>query len=127
RRSAADELWDLLGRRRRRCRLAGRRSRCPAARCVPCSRVGCVGETSPSGPATGAGGHVSRIRAFGWFWWDFVVGADRRVAGGLAVGLGLTWLVEHLNISAWWLLPLAVACVLTASVYREARRTRAAD
>ena len=40
------------------------------------------------------------IRAFGRFWWDFVVGDDRRVAAGLAVALALTWLLAHEDVSA---------------------------
>ena len=69
---------------------------------------------------------MRRVRAFGRFWWDFVVGDDRRVAAGLAVGLGLTWLLEHRGISAWWLLPATVAVVLAESVWRESRRVEPA-
>ena len=61
------------------------------------------------------------LRAFGRFWWDFVVGDDVRVAAGLAAAFALTWLLEHEAISAWWLLPLAVALLLVQSVRREAR------
>lgn len=64
---------------------------------------------------------MSRLRTFGRFWWDFVVGDDWRVAVGLALALGLTWLLERSNVSAWWLLPLAVGLLLTESVRREAR------
>jgi hypothetical protein len=62
------------------------------------------------------------VRAFVRFWWDFVVGDDWRVAAALAVALTLTWVLEDVGTSAWWLLPLAVAAVLVASVAREARR-----
>ena len=65
---------------------------------------------------------MSRVRAFARFWWDFVVGDDWRVAAGLAAGLGLTWLLEHREVTAWWLLPLTVAVVLAESVWRESRR-----
>jgi undecaprenyl pyrophosphate phosphatase UppP len=57
------------------------------------------------------------------FWWEFIVGDDPRVAAGLAAALFLTWLLEHLGFSAWWLLPAAVALVLAESVGREARRS----
>ena len=57
------------------------------------------------------------------FWWDFIVGDDPRVAAGLALALLLTWLLEHFDVSAWWLLPPAVALVLAESVAREARRS----
>jgi hypothetical protein len=62
------------------------------------------------------------VRSFLRFWWDFVVGDDPRVAVGLAVALAATWLLEDDDISVWWLLPVAVALVLTAAVAREARR-----
>ena len=67
---------------------------------------------------------MSRLRSFGRFWWDFVVGDDLRVAAGLAGAIALTWLLEHNGVSAWWLLPVAVGLVLTESVWRESRRSR---
>ena len=66
---------------------------------------------------------MSRLRAFGRFWWEFVVGDDTRLAAGLAAALGLTWLPEHEDITAWWLLPLAVAALLADSLRRETRRS----
>ncbi len=64
---------------------------------------------------------MSYVRGFARFWWDFIVGDDWRVAVGLAVALGLTWLLAHHDVTAWWLLPIAVALVLAASVRRESR------
>ena len=61
------------------------------------------------------------LRSFGRFWWDFVVGDDWRVAAGLVLAFALTWLLEHQGISAWWVLPPAVALLLAESVWREAR------
>ena len=63
------------------------------------------------------------LRSFGLFWWNFVVGDDWRVAAGLAVALFLTWLLEHNDVSAWWLLPVAVGLVLAESVRRESRKS----
>jgi hypothetical protein len=59
---------------------------------------------------------MSRIAAFGRFWWDFVVGDDWVAAAGVVVGLALTAALE-----AWWVLPLAVAVVLVVSLARAAR------
>jgi hypothetical protein len=64
---------------------------------------------------------VKYIRSFGLFWWNFIVGDDWRVAAGLAVAFGATWLLTHHGVNAWWLLPVAVALLLVASVLREAR------
>ena len=66
---------------------------------------------------------MSRVRAFARFWWDFVVGDDPRVAAGLAVALGLTWLLEREDVSAWWVLPAAVVLVLADSLRRESGRS----
>ena len=64
---------------------------------------------------------MRRIRAFGQFWWDFVVGDDWRVAVGIAIAFGLTALLATTSLPAWWLLPLAVAGVLWMSLRRVAR------
>jgi hypothetical protein len=64
---------------------------------------------------------VKYIRAFLRFWWDFIVGDDPWVAAGLAVALGVTWVLADHDVNAWWLLPVAVAFLLVESVRREAR------
>jgi hypothetical protein len=61
---------------------------------------------------------MSTTKAFGRFWWDFVVGDDWRVAGGLVVALGVTALLAHEKIAAWWLLPVAAVALLAASLRR---------
>jgi hypothetical protein len=66
---------------------------------------------------------VKYLRSFALFWWNFVVGDDWRVAMGLAVALGLTSLLTHKGVNAWWLLPLAVALLLAGSLWRETRRS----
>jgi hypothetical protein len=64
---------------------------------------------------------MSRLRAFGAFWWEFVVGDDWRVAVGVAAGIGLTALLAHRGIAAWWVLPTAVVLVLVISLRRATR------
>jgi hypothetical protein len=59
---------------------------------------------------------MTRIVAFGRFWWDFVVGDDWVAAAGAIAGLALT-----AALAAWWVMPIAVAIVLTMSVLRAAR------
>ena len=60
------------------------------------------------------------LRSFGRFWWNFIVGDDWRVAAGVAVALGLTAVLTHAGVNAWWLLPVAVVLVLGLSVRRAA-------
>jgi uncharacterized membrane protein len=64
---------------------------------------------------------VSRLRGFGRFWWDFVVGDDWRVAALVAVAIGATAGLAHSDITAWWLLPPAVLLVLWLSLRRAIR------
>ena len=59
---------------------------------------------------------MSHLAAFGRFWWDFVVGDDWVAAAGVIAGLALTAL-----LTAWWVLPIAVAIVLTMSLLRATR------
>jgi hypothetical protein len=66
---------------------------------------------------------VTRLRSFGAFWYDFVVGDDWRVAAGMVAALGLTAVLADQDLPAWWLLPLAVALVLAGSL-RTAVRER---
>jgi len=65
---------------------------------------------------------MSYLRAFGRFWWNFIVGDDWRVAAGVAVALALTSFLTHEGVNAWWLLPAAVAVVLALSLRRAADR-----
>jgi hypothetical protein len=61
---------------------------------------------------------MKQVRAFGFFWWDFVVGDDWRAALGLLVAIGITGGLAAAGIAAWWFLPLAVAGVLALSLRR---------
>ena len=64
---------------------------------------------------------MRHLCSFGRFWWNFVVGDDWVVAAGVALALGLTALLAHDGINAWWLLPAAVALLLADSVRRATR------
>ena len=65
---------------------------------------------------------VARLRAFAAFWYDFVVGDDWRVALGVAGALALTWAISRTSVPSWWIVPAAVAVLLSASLRRAARR-----
>ena len=63
------------------------------------------------------------VRAFGRFWWDFIVGDDWVVAAAVGLGLVLTGVLTGLGIDAWWLLPVVVALALAGSLRRATRVT----
>jgi len=65
---------------------------------------------------------VRRIRAFGAFWYDFIVGDDWVVAVGVVIGLALTYGLSRTAVPAWWLLPLVLALLLPLSLWRAARK-----
>jgi hypothetical protein len=64
---------------------------------------------------------MNRLRAFGRFVYDFVIGDDPLIAASVVVALGLTAALESSDVSAWWILPVAVALVLSVSVHRATR------
>jgi hypothetical protein len=61
------------------------------------------------------------IVGFGRFWYDFIVGDDWRVAVGIGLAIGLTALLAHDDISAWWVMPVAVVLVTALSLRRVVR------
>jgi hypothetical protein len=65
---------------------------------------------------------VSRLRAFGRFAYDFVIGDDWRLAAGALIALALAGAVAHAGGPAWWIVPLVVAALLAVSVLRAPRR-----
>ena len=65
---------------------------------------------------------MSRVRAFGRFWWNFVVGDDWRAAAGVLASIGVTAALAALGWAAWWFLPVATAVVLWLSLRRAVRQ-----
>ena len=64
---------------------------------------------------------MSRLAAFGRFWWEFVIGDDWLVALLVAVAIGATAALAAAGVPAWWLLPLSVLLVLWLSLRRAIR------
>ena len=66
---------------------------------------------------------MNRVRAFGAFVYDFVIGDDWRVAAGVTVGLAVTYLLAHdAGVAAWWLVPVLMVVLLPVSLWRAVRR-----
>lgn len=70
---------------------------------------------------------VAKLRSFAFFWYDFVVGDDWRVAVGVAAALAVTYGISRTGVPAWWILPGAVALLLPGSLWRVARKARLAS
>lgn len=64
---------------------------------------------------------MRRVRAFGAFWLDFVVGDDWRIAVIVVMVIGATAGLVAIGVNAWWLLPACVAIALPWSIWRAAR------
>jgi len=62
---------------------------------------------------------MKQLKAFGEFWYDFIVGDDWHVAVIVVAGLILTALLTHLaSVNAWWLLRVLVFAALGWAVHR---------
>jgi len=64
---------------------------------------------------------MTRIRSALVGMWEFVVGDDWVTAAGVVVALGLTAVIGD-HDAAWFVMPVAVALLLTLSTWRTARK-----
>jgi len=79
-----------------------------------------TGANSTGGKTAGGIGVGARLRAFGAFWYDFVIGDDWLVAAGVAAGLAGTYGLSQAGVTSWWLIPLVLVVLLPVSVSRAA-------
>ncbi len=63
---------------------------------------------------------AARLRAFGAFWYDFVIGDDWLVAAGVVAALAATYGLSRAGVSAWWLVLVVLAVLLPVSLSRAA-------
>jgi uncharacterized membrane protein len=64
---------------------------------------------------------MSYLRRFGRFWWSFVVGDNVPLAMGAGVAIGLTAVLVHKGVNAWWLMPAAIVALLAMAVFAAGR------
>jgi len=64
---------------------------------------------------------ITRLRQFGAFWYDFVIGDDWQVAAGVVVALAATYGLHRAAVPAWWVLPVAVLLLLPYSLWRATK------
>ena len=69
---------------------------------------------------------LGRLKAFGAFCFDFVVGDDWRIAVGVVAALLVTWGVSRSGVPAWWIMPAGIAGFLVVSLWHATRKARAA-
>lgn len=66
---------------------------------------------------------MRQLKAFGAFWYDFVVGDDWHVAVLVVLGLAVTAVAAHVaRVPAWWVLPVVVVAALAWSLHRATAR-----
>lgn len=66
---------------------------------------------------------IRRIRAFGAFWYDFVIGDDWVVAVGVVIALAATFVLTSVTSAPlWWIVPVAVVVLLPMSLRRGIKK-----
>ncbi len=62
------------------------------------------------------------VKAFGQFWYDFIVGDDWTIAALVVVGLGVAYWLAHSGIVAWWLIVVTMLATIAISLWRAIQR-----
>ncbi len=65
---------------------------------------------------------IAKLKAFGAFWYDFVVGDDWQVALSVVTALAITYGASKVSTAVWWIPPVAVAIIVPVSLWRATRR-----
>ena len=66
---------------------------------------------------------VRWVGGFLFFWYDFIIGDDWRVAAGVVAGF---FAIHSLGVSSWWLMPVVVAAMLSSTLLEATRPVKAA-
>ena len=61
------------------------------------------------------------LRAFGRFWYGFIIGDDWTVAATVVAALVVTWLLHLVDVGVWWLTPLAAVAITGLNLRRTGR------
>jgi hypothetical protein len=68
---------------------------------------------------------MRRLKSFGAFWYDFIIGDDWHVAVHVGLCLALTAILTHVaRVNAWWALPVFVFAALAWSLHRATANKR---
>lgn len=61
---------------------------------------------------------VRWVGGFLFFWYDFIIGDDWRVAAGVVAGF---FAIHTLGVSSWWLMPVVVVIMLSSTLLEATR------
>ena len=68
---------------------------------------------------------IGKVRAFGAFCYDFVIGDDWLIALGVVFALAITYTASRLSDApVWWIIVVGVAILLPLSIFRATRQRR---
>lgn len=64
---------------------------------------------------------VRWVGGFLFFWYDFIIGDDWRVAAGVVLGF---FAIHSAGVSAWWIMPTVVAAMLSYTLHEATREEK---
>jgi uncharacterized membrane protein YhdT len=67
---------------------------------------------------------MRKLRQFGRFWYDFLVGDDWTIAVAVVAAVGVTAALAQTGYPAWFVMPVAVLAILCVSMYRAVASRR---
>ena len=68
---------------------------------------------------------IRKLRGFGAFWYDFIVGDDWLVGLGVLLALAITYAASRItDAPVWWIVVVTVAILLPLSIFRATRHRR---
>ena len=76
-----------------------------------------------SEPSKDASLPIRYLGGFLFFWYDFIIGDDWRVAAGVVLGFFAT---HAIGLSGWWLMPVVVALMLVYTLHEATRPAKVA-
>jgi hypothetical protein len=66
---------------------------------------------------------MNKVKAFGAFAYDFVIGDDWWVAAGVVAALAVTFALSHgAEVASWWLVPTVLVVLLPLTLWRAVRK-----
>jgi uncharacterized membrane protein len=92
------------------------------AEAEPATPVAAAAVATAPAPAPASPSRPGALKRFGLFWYDYLVGDDWQVAGGVVLALVATYLLAQIWPAAWLVMPLAVLVLMPYGLARSLRR-----